>query len=265
MSAVKARDGDRRARPVHTLRYSAFILLLVIFSVTGCTPPRDAVPLGGTLSVLGPDQNFIEAVSRNELPPGWEVSGEMPPGALAIHQIDRFRALGIKPASTPFAVLRHTNASLLATPYLSWAWHMQPPGILARGSAHPVRIIVGLVGPGKKAGKSWWSFGDDGKVTRIIQMVWNETALGRGSVIGPRIDEDRPESARYIARGGPEQANRWWVDTVDLALIHRQVWPEDDPSKMVIRYIGVAVQAAAKTRGARQPGEMNIAAIRLTR
>ncbi|WNK01215.1 hypothetical protein L2D14_07240 [Thalassospiraceae bacterium LMO-JJ14] len=241
------------------------VLLLVILSAAGCTPPRDAVPLGGTLSVLGPDQRFIEAVSQGEIPPGWEISGEMPPGALAIHQIDRFRALGVKPASTPFALLRHTNASLLATPYLSWAWHMQPPGHIAGGSAHPVRIIVGLVGPGKKAGKSWWSFGGDGKVTRIIQMVWNGTALGRGSVVGPRIDEDRPESARYIARGGPEQANRWWVDTVDLSLIHRQVWPEDDPAKMDIRYIGVAVQAAAKSRGGQLPGEMNIAAIRLTR
>ena len=90
-------------------------------------------------------------------------------------------------------------------------------------------------------------------------MAWNETALGRGSVIGPRTDGKHPESARYVARGGGEQANRWWVDADDLSLIHRQLWPRDDPADMDIRFIGIAVHAAKK------PATMNVAAIRLMR
>lgn len=252
------RDFRMPERP-HRRTGMTSLALLAILALGACAQPRDAVPLGGTLSVLGPDQALVEAVSQGEVAPGWEISGEMPPGALAIHQIDKYRALGVTAGATPFALLRRTHASLLATPYLSWAWHTDQ---VARSGSHPVRILVVLVDRDRKAERSWWQFGG-GNVTRVIQMVWNASALGRGSVVGPRVEAGRPESARYIARGGPEQGNRWRFDTVDLALIHRQVWPGDDPSKMDIRYIGVAAQAS--TSPASIPATMNVAAIRLMR
>jgi hypothetical protein len=236
--------------------------LFAALALAACTPPRDAAPIGGTLNVLGPDQTFIEAVSTGDVPPGWEVSGDIPADALSIQQIDRFRALGVTTARTPYALLRRTNASLLATPFLAWAWHTPSavPGT-QRGTptgAHPVRIIAALISRDGAEKRSWWSFGGDDTTTRIIQLVWNETALGRGTVIGPKIEENRPQSAQYIARGGAEQSNRWWVDTVDLSLIHRQVWPKDDQSKFDIRYIGIVAQASPAAK-------MNVAAIRLMR
>lgn len=236
---------------------AAWLFVIAALALSGCAQVRDAVPLGGSLSVLGPDQEFIEAVSQGALPPGWEVSGEMPADALSIHQVEKFRALSVRADGRPFALIRRTQASLLATPFLSWAWHTQPPN----SGAHPVRIIVGLADRVGKPSRHWWQVGnsDAGKVTRLIEMAWNETALGRGSVIGPRADGDHPESARYVARGGGEQANRWWVDAVDLSLIHRQVWPKDNPANMEIRFIGIAVHAAKK------PATMNVAAIRLMR
>lgn len=236
---------------------AAACAVLAAGAVSACTQVRDAVPLGGSLNVLGPDQPFIAAVSAGELPAGWEISGSMPADALSVHQIGKFKAINIKADGPPFALTRRTNASLLATPFLSWAWHTQPPG----SGMHPVRIIVGLADRVGKPSAAWWQLGgaDAGKVTRIIEMAWNETALGRGTVIGPRADGEHPESARYVARGGGEQANRWWVDAVDLSLIHRQVWPGDDQANMDIRFIGIAVHAA------RTPATMNVAAIRLMR
>lgn len=236
---------------------TAISMALALATVSACSPVRDAVPLGGTMSVLGPDQTFIEAVSTGELPAGWETSGSMPADALSVHQIGKFKAISIKADGRPYALIRRTNASLLATPFLSWAWHTQPPNT----GTHPVRIIVGLADRVGKPSSAWWKIGgsDAGEVTRIIEMTWNETALGRGTVIGPRADGEHPESARYIARGGGEQANRWWVDAVDLSLIHRQVWPADTQANMDIRFIGIAVH---KTRN---PATMNIAAIRLMR
>lgn len=234
-------------------------VMLTVLLGAGCAEVHDAAPLGGSLTVLGPDQRLIEAVSHGELPDGWEVSGDMPADALSIHQIEDFRALKVKAGDAPFVLIRHTQASLLATPFLSWAWHTQPPRI----GGHPVRIIVGLADrSGKSAPTPWWQLGGSGdgdKVTRVIQIVWNATALGRGSVIGPLISEDHPESARYVARGGPEQADHWWVDAVDLSLIHRQIWPDDDPADMDIRFIGIAA------RTTNHPATMNIAAIRLLR
>ncbi|MEQ8322231.1 MAG: hypothetical protein RH946_18365 [Rhodospirillales bacterium] len=239
-------------------------LLTALFILTGCAQPRDAVPLGGTLSVLGPDQVLIEAVSRGTLPPGWEISGEMPADAISIRRIESYNALALKAGTAPYAVLRHTQASLLATPYLSWAWHT--PSV--PNGAHPVRIIVGLVAHGVKTNRPWWQVGGGGDETiRVIQVVWQATALGRGTVVGPRRQEGRPESARYNARGGPEQANRWWFDTVDLSLIHRQVWPGDDLSRVDIRYIGIAVQAAPppKNGSTSEAPSMNVTAMRLMR
>ena len=236
---------------------AVWLFAVIALSLIGCAPARDAAPLGGSLSVLGPDQAFIEAVSQGALPPGWEISGDMPEDALSIHQVEKFRALSVRADGRQFALIRRTQASLLATPFLSWAWHTQPPN----SGAHPVRIIVGLADRVGKPAKHWWQVGnsDAGKVTRISEMTWNETALGRGSVIGPHADGAHPESARYVARGGGEQANRWWVDAVDLSLIHRQVWPKDDPANMDIRFIGIAVH------GAKRPAAMNVAAIRLMR
>ena len=247
---------QRRARLAVPLLH----FVLCVFLLAGCSAPRDAVPLGGTLEVLSPDQTFIEAVSVGELPPGWEISGDMPEGALSIHAVDGYRAVTATPGATPFAVLRRTNASLLATPFLSWAWHAQSPS----GGAHPVRIIVGLVDRSAKPDRAWWQMGGDTGTTRVIQMVWNETALGRGTVIGPRIEEGKPQSARYIARGGPEQAGRWRTDAVDLSLIHRQVWPNDNPATTDIRFIGIAVQAARPAANAPSPS-MSFAAVRLMR
>lgn len=249
---------DRRGTGIAARGPAAMWLCAVIALVlAGCAPARDAAPLGGSLSVLGPDQDFIEAVSQGELPPGWEISGDMPANALSIHQIEKFRALSVRADGRPFALIRRTQASLLATPFLTWAWHTQPPN----NGTHPVRIIVGLSDREGKPARHWWQVGnsDAGKVTRIIEMAWNETALGRGTVIGPRVDGEHPESARYVARGGGEQGNRWWVDAVDLSLIHRQIWPKDDPANMDIRFIGIAVH------GTKRPAMMNVAAIRLMR
>lgn len=236
---------------------AVWFLAVVAFCLAGCAPARDAAPLGGSLSVLGPDQAFIETVSQGQLPPGWEVSGDIPANALSIQQIETSRALSVRADGRQFALIRRTQASLLATPFLSWAWHTQPP----TSGSHPVRIIVGLADREGKPAKHWWQAGneDAGKVTRIIEMTWNETALGRGSVIGPKVDGTHPESALYVARGGGEQANRWWVDAVDLSLIHRQVWPKDNPANMDIRFIGIAVH------GTKRPATMNVAAIRLMR
>jgi hypothetical protein len=232
-------------------------VMVLALSLSACTAPRFAAPVGGALDVMFPDQSFIEAISNGEVPGDWVLSGSVDAQTLSIRQIDRFTALSVHAGNQPFALVRKINASLLATPYLSWAWHAQPP---AHGT-HPVSILIELTNREAISDRSWWKIGGEGagNANRLIVLTWGETALGRGSIIGPIRQEDHPETARYIARGGPEQANRWWVDTVDLSLIHRQIWPADDQSLYDIRYIGISVQAA------KSPAAMNLAEIRLMR
>jgi len=249
--------AGRARRPLRLLLTASLLASTLSVTMSACAPPPTATPLVSTLDVLGPDPQFVADVNNGRLPAGWIRIGSIPKGTVSAGMVARIPALRIAAGGhESFALIRRTRASLLATPYLSWAWDAQPP----EDGPHPVRLIVGLAARSKPEKASWWHFGetDEPQVDRIISIVWNGTALGRGTVIGPERIEDRPEQARYIARGGPEQGDRWWIDTVDLSAIHHQVWPQDDPTQMDIRFIGVAVRSGLKH------GVMNIATIRLT-
>jgi len=234
------------------------ILTFLLGSVLGaCAPPRSASPLGGTLDVLGPDRAFTSAIENGGLPVDWMLTGDASESALSVVNLDQIPALNVYAEQKSFALVRRVHASLLATPYLSWAWHVAPP----KSGVHPVRIIVGLVDRDADARTPWWKIGgrDDDAVDRVITVIWNDNALGRGNIVKLKTAEDRPEAVQYIARGGPEQGGRWWIDTVDLSLIHRQIWQRDDPSRFDIKYIGIAAKPST------QKASMGIATLRLQR
>lgn len=239
--------------------------MVFILSATACTVPHPAMPVGGALEVLAPSSAFISSVSRGALPQGWEIAGTVAAGDLSIRQVERFTSLNVRAGKHPYQLIRRINASLLATPYLNWAWHTQPP----RAGAHPIRVLVELTDRDPQSKRSWWQItgSDPADARRLILLVWDATALGRGTIVGPILKDGYPQTARYTARGGPEQANRWWVDSVDLSQIHRQIWPNDDPSKFDITAVGVSVQAdSTKTNtGTTKGASMNLAEIRLTR
>lgn len=238
-------------------RLKTLAVLVALAALSACTQAPVATPIGGNLDVLGPTQYFSQTLRRGALPPDWFLIGKVPAETFSVHMLDGLPALRVRAGVNSFALMRRTNASLLAMPYLSWAWQASPP----KAGAHPIRLIVGLADRTKAPDTPWWQVGgtDTPQVNRMITVVWNETALGRGSVVGPERVEGRPEMARYVARGGSEQGGRWWVDTVDLSLIHRQVWPGDDPANMEIRLIGIAALPALV------PAEMDVATVRLTR
>lgn len=224
--------------------------------LAGCSHPGEAIPLGNGLAVLGPDVAFERALKGGRLPTDWAVVGKPPKGSLAVTVVDGSSALRVQGGGEGFAILRRTRASLLATPYLSWAWNAAP----ARSGAHPVSIVIGLRDRRHPVERSWWRMGEaPASAERLISIVWAETALGRGTVVGPIRRKGEAERADYIARGGQEQGGRWWIDTVDLSLIHHQVWPKDDPAQMDVVLIGVAASPADA------PATMNVAQIRLAR
>lgn len=231
--------------------------MFAVLSIAACSQTPPAPPSVNTLNVMGPEPEFAAAIAQRTLPPTWALSGQVHAGGLSIHSIDGLPALKITPGTHNFALTRNVRAPLLALPYLSWSWHVQPP---KRGN-HPVRLIIGLADRTKEQPRAWWQFsGDDGPpVDRVITVVWGDTALTRGTVFGPTIDEDGTARVRYIARGGPEQGGQWWVDTIDLSQIHHQLWPNDTPANMDVHVIGIAVEAAPFSNA-----PMHIATLRLT-
>ncbi len=242
---------DRKALSFRTILVLPFLLM-----AAACTKVPAAVPVGAGLTVLAPDVAFERSLKAGALPADWVVVGDVPNGALSVDVVDGTPALKVDGGAYPFAAMRRTKASLLATPYLSWGWHVEP----TRNGPHPVQVVVGLRDKKRPKKRSWLEFGDENtSADRLITIVWEETALGRGTVIGPIRRKGEAQRARYIARGGQEQGRRWWIDTVDLSLIHHQVWPKDKPADMDIVLIGVAVAKADKN------GVMNLAHIRLNR
>ena len=215
------------------------VLALAIVLLVGCAVPRAALePGGGQIPILGPTPGFSPA----NLPASWVIEGTIDgPGQASVVDKDGVPALRLASGPNGFVLARLTRARLLATPYLSWAWNMEPH----EGDSHPVGLVVGFHG-GNPASRSWgaetwrWLGTALPPHDRRLAIVWGARALTRGSFDG--LGEDtRP---RYIQRGGRENTGSWWLETVDLADLYGRAWPEDDSGRVGIVFIGIAAQPA---------------------
>jgi hypothetical protein len=206
--------------------------LFVLALLAGCAGEPAAVSSWGTLDVMGPEQGFSVA----PLPVDWAALGGRIEDHLAVVDRDGVPALKVSSGDETFAVVRRTEAVLLATPYLSWAWSVEPHG----APVHPVRLVVGFRGgAGKRAtvagGAPPWRSAGLPPYDRALAIGWGRSALGRGSMTEPDVVGVAP---LYTARGGRENSGHWWLETVDLAALYAKAWPADDPALARVAFIG---------------------------
>ena len=173
--------------------------------------------------------------------------------------LDGVPALKVANGANGFLAVKPSRASLLATPYLSWAWNMDPQD----DGPHPVRLVVGFHG-GNPGARSWTgAFTPSGgalpPLDRALNIVWGLSALERGSIITPSTVKGKQAAARYVQRGGQENTKSWWFETVDLSDIYRRVWPNDDIGAVQITFIGIAAAPG------RAPTSGYVSGIRLSR
>lgn len=242
---------------IKAVRLNLALVVISVLALTSCAAPKSAAPVGGILNILDPSPDLAGALGSGDVPNDWVMSGDPGKESIIVRTIDNTPALYTATSRTPFALMRRTKASLLATPFLTWQWNVVPPGI----GDHPIEIVVGMINRTVKSDTPWWHVGSSSsdEINRVIAITFSETALDRGSVIGPIKKDGYPENARYVARGGLEQGRQWLTDTVDLSLIHRQVWPDDDARKLDIMMVGVRSNAAT-------PGpNMSLSSVRLHR
>ncbi|MDA0996798.1 MAG: DUF3047 domain-containing protein [Proteobacteria bacterium] len=240
-----------------SIRCLAAISLAV--AAAGCSAPAEIRVIGSRLDILGPTQAFSEQLAASELPADWFKGGHPLAANISVTTIDQLPALRIVSAAKPFALLRRTRASLLATPYLSWHWQAAAIG---EGN-HPVRMVVGFANaksPGERR-TAWFPGSGDlpDEIDRLAMIVWSDTALRRGTakMLDPKAGA--AEAFEYAVRGGGENAGKWWVDSVDLSRLFAAAWPGDDLAAMEIRLIGIAAAPSAT------PTAMYVANIRLSR
>ena len=214
--------------------------LVVLSLLAACAAPRAGVDFEGKLDVLGPTPDLVAA----GLPGDWVSQGRAGPGQARVVERDGVPALRLVPGGGGFIVARRLDATLLMSPYLSWSWNMENHG----EGLHPVRLIVGFHGGHPdSAGRDRAAFAWLGAALplhdRSFAIAWADSALRRGSVLKPEGAEG-PRAPLYIARGGRENANTWWLETLDLERIYRELWPGDDTSRARVVFVGLAVTPA---------------------
>lgn len=231
-----------------------FAALLVVL---GCAKAPDLEGIGGTFNVIGPDRQLAVTLGAGELPTHWYAKDKPAGNVLRVVEMQGVPSLEVIPTSVEYWYVRELHASLLATPYMSWSWLPVPP----TSGPHPVQLVIGFAGSKTRRKAAWWQImaPDLPVADRIVSIEWSDSALGRGTVIGPKRQDNGQSIARYIARGGAEFSNRWWTDSVDLSLLHRQLWPGIPLQQSEVRYIGI------KSDATNQPVSMHLANVRLFR
>ena len=98
-------------------------LLLALWSISflafaaACSKPASNVAPSGTMNVLGP----VPAFEPNALPLDWIIVGKAGRSQLTVVERAGVPALKVINGQQSFVAVKPTRASLLATPYLSWA------------------------------------------------------------------------------------------------------------------------------------------------
>jgi len=234
----------------HKLASFVGVIGLTLF---GCSVKEANIAPEGLLSVLGPSPGF----SPEDLPRDWIIkkNGNLNMSQLQIVTKAGKRSLKIANAEDSFIIVRRTNAMMLATPFLSWSWLIEPQ---SPTGYHPVRIVVGFYGGDPRShirrNRSFkWLGNSLPKHDRAISFTWGESALQRGALINPKLNKTNI-APTYTVRGGRENTGLWWLETVDVSTLYRQIWPEDNRANARIVFIGIAAVAGSATAPAHISG-----------
>ncbi|NQU58915.1 MAG: DUF3047 domain-containing protein [Rhodospirillales bacterium] len=237
---------------------AAVLGLAALMWLAGCTVQQASVAPEGLLQVLGPFPGF----SPVELPDDWAVEkeGGLDESQLQIVDKEGIPSLKVTNGVDSFIVVRRTRAMMLATPFLSWSWNIEPP---STSGYHPVRLVVGFYGgdpesPSRGSEPLRWLGSTLPAHDRALSMTWGESALQRGT-LSPPPEADLRAAPRYSVRGGRENAGSWWLETVDLSDLYQRSWPKDDAGKTQVVFIGIAAA------GGRPPAPAHVAGIILSR
>jgi len=192
----------------------------------------------GRLSIMGAGLNF----NLDTPPKDWLIATSdenISPNAvftpLSTVTQDGVPALEIRTGPAQSIAARRINAMLMATPYLSWSWHLSDHG----QGTHPVRMVIGFKGGVPDGSSTRGRNNGLPEHDRAMTLVWGDTALRRGTLTAP--NPNRPfEAAVYTVRGGRENTRKWWRDTVDLSELYQKAWPNDERRTIRITFIGIA-------------------------
>ena len=211
-------------------------LLVLVLLVIACTKTiRSTITINGSMNILGP----VPEIWENQFSVGWYTQGSPAPGQLSIVELSGIPALKVVNAPASLITVKPVQASLLATPYLSWAWNMESQD----NGQHPVSLFVGLQHNNQQTRNLAPSFIRSGEALpyhdRMLSLTWGDSALQRGTITTINSSKNRKKIAGFTVRGGQENSGSWWFETVDLYDIYRRAWPNDNIEKTQLTFIGI--------------------------
>ncbi|MEE2698621.1 MAG: DUF3047 domain-containing protein [Pseudomonadota bacterium] len=237
-------------------RKKRITLLLSVLVIAACTKPiRSTINSIGPMDIVGPAPGFLQ----NLIPVGWISQGSIKKGQMSIVKLDGIPALKVVSSSNNLITVKPSQALLLATPYLSWSWNMEPQG----EGQHPVKLLVGFKNS-KKQQQTWKTnfFISHNLIPnheRMLSFIWGDSALQRGTITKENPKKEGQLNASFTVRGGQENSNSWWFETVDLNDIYQRTWPRDEIDDLHITFIGISTSSSSK------PIAGHISGLRLSR
>ena len=222
------------------------LLILPLFLITGCsfsdsesTKPLKVSNLSN-VTILNSETFFND----QNIPKGWVLEGLNSEDAFfsrkqapKVENIKVSNIIGthIQNAHRDFLLAKYNRTSLLVNPYLSWMWNVSEH----TGMHHPVRLMIGFYG-GKHDSQPLYSddlIWQEGKrlppFDRVLAIGYEDLALRRGNLY------DFGKLKYFAQRGGVEQTNQWIEETVDLSIIYKAAWPDDDFSKVITTFVAM--------------------------
>lgn len=242
-------------RPATVRAFLAAVVLTAGLSACGTgAPPPQASEIQNIMATLGPSPLFAG------LDPGdrWLIVGNPAPERARM-AVDEGLPVVLMSAGTDDLILgRRIDQHLLAAPFLTWAWKMSPH----LPPYHPVRITVGFADTSRPLDARDVTLRRLPADIRVLELVWNDKALRRGTMDMPQGDEP----ARYTVRGGAEALGKRWQEGVDLISLHDKAWPGLSTSHTRIVFVAArAVPAPPPRSGGTSAPAALISDIRLLR
>lgn len=187
----------------------------------------------GRLTVMAGAPNF----DLNAPPADWIIEGGQTGAPLPLKRIQRDGRPALELQSGPGRIIavRQVDAMMLATPYLSWSWHLSNHG----EGIHPVRLVIGFSGGSGQNAPVAAQGATLPHHDRAISLVWGDTALRRGALSLPPAERPH-QTPVYTVRGGRENTRIWWKEIVDLSDLYAKSWPQDTRKNVRIAFIGLA-------------------------
>ena len=199
----------------------------IVLAALAAVLPPGCGPGGGRANVLVPDggpeaalMDFSGPFALDPPPPGWRhrTFWTRRPMRMSFATKEGVPALRAETDGTASMLFRHVDVDLAAYPVLAWRWYVERPvespldERTREGDDHPARLFL--------------AFADAGGGERRMEVVWgNRLRRGDWKFIGG--------FPHYVADGDAENAGRWRDEEVDLLALHRRLWPDVPPGRLV--------------------------------